>query len=58
MQYKVEIPHAELKFRCCVIGHVNPRFLSVSQCGSHFARSCVVLNVFYGHYYLEAVTVC
>jgi hypothetical protein len=25
MEYKVKISHVQLKFRCCVIGHLNPR---------------------------------
>jgi hypothetical protein len=58
MDYKVKIPLVVSNFQCCVTGHVNPRCLSVSQCGNYFARGCAVLSLgkevscvkFYGSY--------
>jgi hypothetical protein len=45
MEYKVKIIHVMSKFWCCVVSHMNPRCLSVSQCGSYCARGCAVLNL-------------
>jgi hypothetical protein len=46
MEYEVKIPHVVSKLQCCVTDHVNPRCLSVSQCGSYFAQGYAVTNIF------------
>jgi hypothetical protein len=43
MDYKVIISHAEMKFRCRVIGHVNPRsFKPLTMCKLFRSELCCI----------------